>query len=321
MSRQNNLPNTDKWQPREDAKERLSGLFLKRCQESEKRILERVKVENEIRVDNFDSGLGMEDIIREELSKLLPKRYSVRKGVLDDRYGKTAGDCDVIIFNDLWFPSTHSGATETSRRFHFPVEGAYSVIEIKPALDFKNLDDALEKLVMCHRLHRPVTQGDRIAENRRSGGCPHNIANPLYSAVMATSLPPGITFEDLVNRFFQINRTLKRHEVIRSLCVLNVGTVTWGLRNTQTNQTDHATFHDDYHKALIPIWNRSEIVGSAFYILILDILTQLNRSILSPENLALKYGAMNHAVSVPSDENICLSPSKPPQTFDPEAPN
>jgi hypothetical protein len=320
MQGKDNLPDTSTWQPREDAEEKLSGLFLKRCQEIEARILTRVKNEKDVRIDNFDPGLGIEDIIREELSKLLPKRYSVRKGVLNDRYGKTAGDVDAIIFNDFWFPSIRSGATDESRRFHFPIEGAYAVIEIKSSLDFGSLDDALKKLVMCHRLHRPITQSDRIVENRRADSCPHKVVNPLYSSIVGTGLSPDINFEDLINRFFDINRTLKRHEVIRSLCVLGIGTVTWGIRNEQTKQVDTAIFHDDYDKPLIPVYSRAEVVGSAFFVLIVDLLLQLYKSILSPEDLAVKYGLKNKTVSVPNDNSVCLHPGEPPQTFDPEDP-
>src|SRR5262245_47719400 len=144
------LPDVSKWQPREDASERLAKLFFKRCQQIEERILLRTKAERDGTIDNFDCGLGIEDIIRDELSKLLPARYSVHCGVVNDRYGRTVGDCDVVIFNELWFPFIRSGAAEASRRFHFPVEGVYGVLEIKSSLDYTSLDEAMAKLVACH---------------------------------------------------------------------------------------------------------------------------------------------------------------------------
>jgi hypothetical protein len=320
MNWQDNLPDSIQWKPREDAKERLSSLFFKRCREIEERIVSQARVEREARIDNFDSGAGIEDIFRRELSNFLPKRYSVHAGVLDDRYGKTAGDCDVIIFNDFWFPSIHAGATEASRKVHFPIEGTYAVVEIKSSLDFKSLDDAMEKLVTCHRLHRPVTQSDRIVENRRVDGCPHDVLNPLYSAVLAIGLSPNVSFEDLINRFFAINKTLKRHEVVRALCVLGCGAVTWGVRNERTKQVDSAIFHSDYAEPLIPVFSRAEIVGSAFYVLAVDLLLQLYHSVLSPEDLAAKYGFTQYKISVPNDNAISLPPNKPPTTFDPEDP-
>jgi hypothetical protein len=298
----------------------LSNLFFKRCREIEERILLRAKFERESRVHNFDSGPGIEDIFRQELSSLLPERYSVRAGVVDDRYGKTAGDCDVIVFNDFWFPAVHAGATENSRRFHFPIEGVYAVIEIKSLLDFTSLDDAMEKLVKCHRLHRPVTQSDRVVENRRVGGCPHGVLNPLYSAIVATGVSPNVRFEHLIDRFFEISKSLKRSEVVRALCVFGSGTVTWGIRNERTKQADSAIFHSDYSEPLVPVFARSEAVGSSFYVLAVDLLLQLYHSLLSPEDLAAKYGLMSLPISVPIDNATCLPPCEPPTTFDPEDP-
>jgi len=320
MNWDDNLPDTNAWKPRDDTKERLSQIFFKRCQEIEERILMRAKVEKETRIDNYDSGLGIEDIFREELTNLLPKRYSVRAGVLDDRYGKTAGECDVVVFNEQCFPFVHAGATETSRKFHFPIEGTYGVLELKASLDLQRLDQAIEKLVMCHRLHRPVTQSDRVVENRRDDRCPHGVANPLYSAIVATGLSPNTNFEDLINRFFDINKTLKRHEVIRALCVFGAGTVTWGVRNEKTRQADSAIFHSDYDVPLFPVYSRAEVVGSSFFVLAVDLLLQLYHSILSPEDLAAKYGFMNYPVSVPNNTSFHLPPGEPPQTFDPEDP-
>ena len=109
------LPDTTEWQPRDSASETLQAAFLKRCIGLEKMIHLRAQLEKETNIDNFDSGPGVEDIIRDELRKLLPDRYSVRTGVINDRYGKTCGDCDIIVFNDIWFPAinvaiAHSGA-------------------------------------------------------------------------------------------------------------------------------------------------------------------------------------------------------------------
>jgi len=67
---------------REDAGERLANLFFQRCKQIEQRIIHRAKDEKEGIVDNFDFGLGVEDIFREELSKLLTARYSVRCGTV-----------------------------------------------------------------------------------------------------------------------------------------------------------------------------------------------------------------------------------------------
>jgi hypothetical protein len=86
------LPDTTIWQPREHKAETLQEAFLRRCVALEEKIRLRVQLEKEMNIDNYDSGPGIEDILREELRSLLPGRYSVRSGVINDRQGRTAGD-------------------------------------------------------------------------------------------------------------------------------------------------------------------------------------------------------------------------------------
>ncbi len=98
------IPDTNSWRPRADATETLKDIFYKRCLNVESLILEKVKQEQQFNIDDFDSGSGLEDIIRDEFSKILPERYFVTKGTVNDRKGFTAGDQDLIIFNRFWFP-------------------------------------------------------------------------------------------------------------------------------------------------------------------------------------------------------------------------
>ena len=149
------LPNPAEWQPRDSAAETLQSAFLKRCVAVERMIRLRAQAEREMNIDNFDSGIGVEDIFRDELAKILPSRYNVERGVLVDRDGKTGGDYDIIVFNDAWFPHVKAGASDLSRRNYYPIEGVYAVGEVKQTLDYESLDSAMRKLVLAHRLCRP----------------------------------------------------------------------------------------------------------------------------------------------------------------------
>lgn len=318
MDWSDNLPDVGTWWPRV-ATDRLSSLFFERCRQIEERILMRAAAERAGCVDPFDSGIGIEDIIREELTLLLPSRYAVRAGTIDDRYGETAGDCDIVLFNETWFPAVRAGATKQSRKIHFPIEGVYAVLETKSTLDFKSLDDALAKLVTVHRLHRPTTHGNRLVENRYINPSPdRDVANPLYSEVIATRVASSVTFEELINRFFAICKSLPRVDVVRSLCVIGEGAVTWGIR--AANEIKTATFGHDYDTPLVPVYHRAQVVGSGFYPLVVDLLQNLNRMILSPEDLGVKYGLGGHGVSAPASGEAILSPGTRPHVYDPEDP-
>lgn len=302
------LPDTTRWQPREDKVGKLQQSFVKRCIGLEKAISLRVQLEKEMNIDNYDSGPGVEDILREELRYLLPNRYSVRSGVINDRRGRTAGDCDIVIFNDFWFPAIKAGATPESRRFHFPIEGVYSVCEVKQSLDYKLLDEAMEKLVVCHRLERPMTNANRLVENYDLDGCFHGLRNPLYSAIIATSLKDGIEMDRLVERFFDINKTLKRLEIVRCLCVLGQGTVTWHFIHPDGNKRPTLFMREDIFAPIVPTYHKVPKTPSALYAFLSDLFMHLYQSVLAAEDVAVAYGPNEPTVMYPTSPEVVLEP-------------
>ena len=68
------LPDASKWQPDAGREETLSAGLLFTCQAAQSRIIAEAAVERRFNVNNFDSGPGVEDVVRQELAKLLPDR-------------------------------------------------------------------------------------------------------------------------------------------------------------------------------------------------------------------------------------------------------
>ena len=97
MNWNEDLPDVDKWQPYSGQGQTLSSGLLLTCQAAQSRIIAEAEIERKFNIHNFDSGPGVEDIVRQELSKLLPSRYLIDNGVVNDQQGRTAGDCDVVI--------------------------------------------------------------------------------------------------------------------------------------------------------------------------------------------------------------------------------
>ncbi|MFY0567723.1 DUF6602 domain-containing protein [Archangium lansingense] len=303
------LPNTKNWGPRKDASRTLAAAFLKRCLSAERLIKIRAQEERSMNLDNYDSGLGVEDIIREQLREILPRRYGVYSGVLNDHRGYTAGDVDIVIFNDTWFPVIKPPATSHSRRAHFPIEGAYAVCEVKQTVDFNVLDQAMEKLVSCHRLVRPATFANRLVENRDEDECFHGLTNPLYSAIIATDLRKGVRIDELVERFFYINKSLKRLEVVRALCVLGHGTVTWAFVDDSEEFRPALFMREDVFRPIYPAYSRCETKrSSALYHLVFDLSLHLYHSVLGAEDIVVSYGEFADPIKGPSKVEISLSP-------------
>ena len=73
-----NLPDVSQWQP--TASSGLRDALMTTCQIGQRRIVSRAEAEIRFNTHSFDSGTGVEDVIREELANLLPARYSVDAG-------------------------------------------------------------------------------------------------------------------------------------------------------------------------------------------------------------------------------------------------
>ncbi len=282
------LPDVDKWQPYSGRRETLSSGLLLTCQVAQNRIIAEAEIEKKFNIRNFDSGLGVEDVVRQEISKLLPRRYFVDKGVVNDRKGRTAEDCDIVIRDPIWSPVLKLGATPESRRFHFPIESIYAGAEVKQTLGFEELDKAMEKLVKLSRLERPANLYGHITENQHipkfdRPGC---ILNPLHTAIIGIGISGGIEFRDIAFRFGQINASLERSEMVTMLCVLGHGAVWYEAKDTGTV---NATYMTDRDKQLLLAVHDQE-PDNTFYRYFSHISGHLHRSVLNTTNIDENYG-------------------------------
>ncbi|WP_280408236.1 DUF6602 domain-containing protein [Nocardia brasiliensis] len=268
----------------------------------------RAEEETHSNLDYFDSGIGLEEIFRDELKQILPHRYPVTTGVLVDRRGFTAGHCDVVVFNETWFPAIKAPTVTGARRPHLPIEGTYAVIEVKQTLSRRTLDDAMEKLVMCHRLQRPDTPRGRTTENREFGSCTHQISNPLFSAIFAVNIA-GNDFNSLVTRFVEINKLLKRKEVVSALCVLGHCFITWAYSNG-TEMKPALLFGEDISAPLFPVFIDADSYGTVLYPFIQRMCAHLYHSVLGAEDIVVAYGEPRQSVPIntPSTDEWNLYP-------------
>ena len=288
MTWKDDLPDIDKWQPISDKSKTLSAGLEITCQAAQRRIVNEADIEERFNINNYDAGPGLEDIVRQEISTLLPNRYSVDAGVVNDQNGKTAGDCDVLITNRMWAPVVKLGATPGSRRVHFPIEGIYSVVEVKRTLGFEELDSAMEKLVKVARLNRPkrsygyLTENQYIQELDKDG----YILNPLWTTVIATKLKKGVAFQDVVRRFGQINACLNRDEMVKNLYVLGHGAAWY---SPEDGSAGEATFMWDRH---IPIQLRAsdQKPENIFYVFFVQLSLHVTRSVLAMDKVFTSYG-------------------------------
>lgn len=283
------LPDVGTWQPGSSSEDSLRNALMITCQFAQKRIVSRAEAEVRFNIQKFDSGAGVEDIVREELANLLPARYSVDAGVVDDRQGKTAGDCDVLIRDPLWSPVIKLGATASSRRRHFPIEGIYAAVEIKQRLGLVELDKAMEKMVTVSRLYRPENPYGHITENQHLPyhDQPGRVLNPLHTSVFATRLADGVPFDMIADRFGTINAMLDRNHMVTMLCVLDEGAAWYSV---ESGSPYNADFMRDRGENLILQICATE-PDNTFYRWYALLAAHLTRSVLGLANVFDTYGS------------------------------
>ncbi len=290
MPQNENLPDVSNWTPRSHRSNSLGQGLMMSCHAAQARIISQAEVEIGFNIDSYDSGLGIEDLVREELVKLLPDRYSIDAGVVNDRDGLTAGDFDILVRNGTWAPVTKLGATSSSRRFHYPIESIYSAIEVKQTLGIAQIDDAMKKLVMASRLNRPVNPYGHITENQHLQFFDKEgyVLNPLHTAVFGVRLAPHVEFQDLARRFGAINALLNRDEMVTTLCVLGHGVAAYYVKTGETTYAD-ADFMRDRQKVIYLTIDVNEPEG-VFYKFYAALFSHLNRSVLGVQHIIGAYG-------------------------------
>jgi len=117
-------------------------ISIKVFEQLNKALLEKSRNSNIIG-HNLEKGLGNENIIRDLLIDFLPEKYGVAKGKIINSRGHLSKHCDIIIYDKLNCPKLF---IDENKNQILPIEGVYSVIEVKSTLDSNKLKESFENL-------------------------------------------------------------------------------------------------------------------------------------------------------------------------------
>ena len=145
------------------------------------------------------------------------------------------------------------------------------------------------KLVKISRLEREDNPYGHITENQHltfldKAGF---ILNPLHTTVFGLRLATGVTLDDLVKRFGEINELLNRNHMVTMLCVLDGGTAWY---STAAGSPYNADFMRDRSEPLILQVNSRE-PDNAFYRWSVLLAGHLTRSVLGLREVFDAYGS------------------------------
>ncbi len=300
--------------------------FHELCQYEEAILHERFAYEKRNGLHNFSPGLRFEAHVRDTVRRILPQRYTVSAGEIQDDEGMTAGDCDIVIHDHQWYPTIKHRVADDDRHQIISAESVYGVLEVKTTLTPDTLDDAMKKLVTVGRLHRERCFLGQITENRELGPglvSAKYLDNPMFTAIITTGLGTKTSQDEILRRFVEINKQLGRDEVVRSICVLKDWCTVWAapdrpphlMKDPATAQYYIANFQGDREQELVlggPTAVDSIGQGapgnSAFTILMGQLLDNLTTVTLRARGFAYRHGAYGSLSPMQPQHELTLTP-------------
>jgi hypothetical protein len=114
---------------------------------------------------NLEKGLGNEQVLRDLLTDFLPRRYGVAKGKIVNSDGEMSKQLDVIIYDAINCPILF---IDENRNQILPIEGVFTVVEVKTTLTSKTLGESFENLASVY----PLAPRTNLSRNELVTGCP-----------------------------------------------------------------------------------------------------------------------------------------------------
>ena len=127
-------------------------------------------------------GGGNETVLRELITKFIPKRYGVGTGVVIDQHGTQSSQRDIIIYDNFLYPSLLSLTTVHL----FPVDLVYATIEVKTTLTSATSEQAIQNILSVRSLD--FVKGD-FADDLQFKG-----KDSVAAGIKKTTPPIGVVF-------------------------------------------------------------------------------------------------------------------------------
>lgn len=192
-----------------------------------------------------DKGNIAEETWIKWFNSYLPKRYRASKATVIDCKGNTSDQIDLVLYDAQYSYMVF----EQFDVKYIPAESVYSIFEIKPKLNKKNLEYAGFKAESVRKLYRTST------EIHHAGGV-YNPKQPFHivSGILTTDSAWSAPFE---NKIIEILNTFRFEQQINCGCVLNGG-----------------SFYYNYETKCIQVSDRSESL-IYFFLQLLNLLQKL----------------------------------------------
>lgn len=195
-------------------------------------------------------GVVREGELIKFLEKYLPYNVAVSTGAIISTDKQISNQTDIIVYDKFRCPCL----LEKGNHCIFPIEGVYSVIEIKSKLDKKELEDSFKKIQKIKKMHKEAYKTDYylVKEKCTLYNKDWNQYIPTMGFVIAYDSIDLKKLRDYLVEF-QINEPLEHR--IDSIWVLKKGYIT----NFNNKDGKHYCFPSQ-HTSLAPLFFKNPLL-------------------------------------------------------------
>ncbi|MCA6098896.1 DUF6602 domain-containing protein [Bradyrhizobium australafricanum] len=169
---------------------------------------------------NVERGRIAEEILKNILTKTLPKRFSVGTGVIINSRGEASAQTDIVIYDNL----NNSPLLVEYGSCVFPAEMVYATIEVKSVLNAERLDQSIKAIMrmreVCKERHYMVPGFKTIKGKRTATSKKHKGTVPPRNYIFAFSQKGlGPTYDHFCAKLRA--RLDSDHSHVHGVCVLD----------------------------------------------------------------------------------------------------
>ncbi len=138
-------------------------------------------------------GTESEDAWIKLFRDYLPRRYDVHRAFVIDSKDAVSDQMDIVVHDRQFSPFV----LHADNGFHVPAESVYAVLEVRQAMNARNIEYAGNKIASVRRLHR-TSMPIRHAGGEYPAKLPHHILGGLVTLDNDWSPPFGDSFREAI---------------------------------------------------------------------------------------------------------------------------
>lgn len=223
-------------------------------------------------------GTAREDLLKQNLIGLFPKRYSICSGIIMDSNQAQSKQQDFIIYDSFNCPAFY----ETESNKILPIESIYATIEIKSTLTKETLKQSIDNVKSVRSLEKAETNYSKIFK---------------YPVGFVFAYSSDADLETIQKNLFELNKDVNPEYQISIICVLDKGLIF----NVSKDNIVEYTIYPSNDTTIG--CSKSDLPNNlySFYLLVMQYLNSIKIDTPNLLDYAEKMGAFKIGVTIPAE--------------------